>query len=167
MNIEIWKELDSFPGYSVSTFGRIRSDRFERILALNQNQSGLVQVGMVRDGIQCHRSVPLLVAKAFMPRHTKPFDTPINLDGDRWNNHLENLRWRPRWFAQKYHRQFVFPFERTFDFPIIDIETEEIFDNSFECARKYGLLEEDVVKSVMDEAYYVWPTHQQFAVYTE
>lgn len=163
--IEEWKPIDSFPGYSVSNFGRIRSDRFDRILALNQNQSGLVQVGMVRDGKQHHRSVPLLVAKAFMPRHTEPFDTPINLDGNRFNNRVDNLRWRPRWFALKYHRQFVFQHLRTLDVPIIDLETEEIFDNSFECARRYGLLENDIVNGILNDEP-VWPTHQRFAVYS-
>lgn len=150
----------------MSNWGRIRSDRFDRILALAQNQSGLVYAGLFREGVQHHRSVPLLVAKAFIPRHTEPFDTPINLDGDRWNNHVENLRWRPRWFALKYHRQFVYPIPGTIDFPIIDLKTEEIYDSSLECCMKFGLLDKDVIESI---AYgtYVWPTYQQFAIYTE
>ena len=164
--MEEWKSIDAFPSYSVSNWGRIRSDRFDRVLALSQNQSGLVNVGMVRDGVQHHRSVPLLVAKAFMPRHTKPFDTPINLDGDRWNNHVENLRWRPRWFALKYHRQFIYPYSRPIDTPIIDLDSEEIYDNSFECVMKFGLLEQDLVESIINQTD-VWPTHQQFAFYTE
>lgn len=162
--IEEWKPIDSFPGYSVSNFGRIRSNRYDRIMALTQNQSGLVQVGMVRDGTQHHRSVPLLVAKTFMPRHTEPFDTPINLDGDRFNNRVDNLRWRPRWFALKYHRQFVFQNSGTLNVPIIDLKTEEIFDGSFECARRFGLLEKDVIYGILHDVP-VWPTHQEFAIY--
>jgi hypothetical protein len=164
--IEEWKPIDSFPDYSVSNFGRIRSDRFDRIMALNQNQSGLVQVGMVRDGKQHHRSVPLLVAKAFMPRHTEPYDTPINLDGNRFNNRVDNLRWRPRWFALQYHRQFVFQSLNTLDIRIIDLKTEEIFDDSFECARRFGLLENDIINGIRN-GLPVWPTHQEFAIYTE
>lgn len=163
---ENWRKIRSFPGYSVSDWGRIRSDRFDRILALNPNQSGLVYVGMVRDGIQYHRSVPLLVAKAFMPHHSRPFDTPINLDGDRSNNHVFNLEWRPRWFALEYHRQFVFPCQDSIDAPLIDLYTEEICDNSLECAMRYGLLEQDLVEAVFNGTT-VWPTHQQFDIYRE
>ena len=63
---ENWKPIPFFDDYSVSDHGRIRSDKSGRILALNENQYGLVQVGLMRDGVQYHRSVPLLVAKAFL-----------------------------------------------------------------------------------------------------
>src|SRR3954470_21438611 len=108
--IEQWHEIEDFFGYSVSDHGRIRTDKFGRLLALSQTQWGLVQVGLMRDGVQCHRSVPLLVAKTFLPYVGGAFDTPINLDGNRWNNHVENLAWRPRWFAVKYNRQFMHDF---------------------------------------------------------
>ncbi len=101
---EIWRPIEAFPGYSVSDHGRIRADKSGRILQLNLNQYGLVQVGLMREGVQYHRSVPLLVARAFLEPPFEPFDTPINLDGDRHNNHVDNLVWRPRWFAIRYNQ---------------------------------------------------------------
>jgi len=160
---ERWKTIDRFEEYSVSNYGRIRSDKYGRVLAVSENQSGLVQVGLMRDGIQHHRSVPLLVAKAFLKPVEGPFDTPINLDGDRHNNRLENLMWRPRWFAIRYNQQFRYPFENSILAPIIDLKTEEISENSFECAKRYGLLEEDLVFSILHRTY-VWPIHHEFGI---
>lgn len=161
--MERWEPIDLFPGYSVSSYGRIRADKSGRILALNTNQYGVLQVGMMRDREQRHRSVPLLVANAFLPSPGEAFDTPINLDGDRSNNHVDNLAWRPRWFAIKYNQQFKHPYPNRINAPIIDLKTQEISVNSLECAKRYGLLEEDVVLSILNRTY-VWPTYQEFGV---
>lgn len=161
--IERWKMIESFPEYSVSDHGRIRTDKTGRILALNENQFGVVQVGLMSDGVQFHRSVPLLVAKAFIPQDKVPFDTPINLDGDRHNNHVDNLVWRPRWFAIKYNRQFRLPYENPITARIIDLKTREVCENSFECAIRYGLLEQDLVLAILNRTY-VWPTYQEFGL---
>lgn len=160
---ERWRIIDHFPGYSVSDHGRIRADRSGRILVLSENQFGLLQVGLMREGIQYHRSVPLLVAKAFLPELPGPFDTPINLDGDRHNNHVDNLAWRPRWFAVKYNQQFKYPFEAPILTPVADLKTGEISENSFEAAKRYGLLEKDLVSSIWNRTY-VWPTYQEFGI---
>jgi hypothetical protein len=122
-----------------------------------------MQVGLMHNGVQRHRSVPLLVAQAFLSDSEGPFDTPINLDGDRANNRLENLTWRPRWFAIKYNRQFRYPYEDPIKRPIIDLDSGEVSPNSLECAKRYGLLEEDVVLSIQNRTF-VWPTYQQFGI---
>ena len=160
---EEWKSIKYFPEYSISSYGRVRSDKTGRILSLNDNQFGVVQVGLMKDGIQYHRSVPLLVAKAFIPQESVPFDTPINLDGDRHNNRLENLVWRPRWFAIKYNQQFRHPYENPIHARIIDLKTREVSENSFQCACRYGLLEQDLVLSILNRTY-VWPTYQEFGI---
>jgi hypothetical protein len=160
---EYWKEIEDFPGYSVSDYGNVRTDKSGRILVLTENQFGLLQVGMMRDGEQRHRSVPLLVAKAFLPELTGPFDTPINLDGNRHNNHVDNLAWRPRWFAIRYNQQFKYPYENSILAPVQDLKTGEISENSFACAQRYGLLEHDLVLSILNRTY-VWPTYQEFGI---
>lgn len=161
--IEHWRSIPLFPGYSVSDHGRIRADKSRRILSLSTNQFGVLQVGMMREGEQRHRSVPLLVARAFIPSPSEPFDTPINLDGDRYNNHVDNLAWRPRWFAIRYNQQFRYPADNPITMPIVDLKTREVSDNSFECAKRYGLLERDLVLSILNRTY-VWPTYQEFGV---
>ena len=120
----------------------------------------------MRDGEQKHRSVPLLVAKAFLPDSVGAFDTPINLDGDRHNNHVANLAWRPRWFAIRYNQQFRYPQENRIMAPVVDLKTGEISENSFECAKKYGLLEKDLIFAILNRTY-VWPTYQEFGIVEE
>jgi hypothetical protein len=159
---EQWITIYEFSDYSVSNYGRVRSDKTGRILSLSQTQFGLVNVGMMRNGVQYHRSVPLLVARAFLPIRPGPFDTPINLDGDRYNNRVDNLIWRPRWFAIKYNRQFRYPYHNPITTSIVDVKSGEVSLDSFECAKRYGLLEEEVVISVLNRTY-VWPTYQEFA----
>jgi hypothetical protein len=117
----------------------------------------------MRDGVQYHRSVPLLVARAFLPPITEAFDTPINLDGDRHNNRIENLAWRPRWFAVKYNQQFKHPGVYHIDAPIVDLRSGEVSVDSYQCACRYGLLEEDLVLSIQTRTY-VWPTYQEFGI---
>lgn len=160
---ERWKKIKGFRDYSVSNTGLIRSDKTGRLLSLYENQYGVLCVGLMLDGEQRHRSVPLLVARAFIPRVRPPFDTPINLDGDRHNNHVDNLEWRPRWFAAKYNRQFREPYPYPIAQQIADMKTGEISENSFECAKRYGLLESDVVLSIMNRTL-VWPTYQELRV---
>lgn len=160
---ELWEIIPDFENYSVSNFGRVRTNFSERILVTYANQSGLVQVGLMLNGKQYHRSVPLLVARAFIPQPSGPFDTPINLDGDRHNNHVDNLVWRPRWFAVKYNRQFREPYENSINEPIQDIKNGEVSESSFECAKRYGLLEDEIVLSILNNTY-VWPTYQRFRV---
>lgn len=160
---EIWKEITNFEHYSISTFGRVRAEKSGRILELNQNQFATVYVGLFREGTQYHRSVALLVAKAFMPRKFEAYDTPINLDGDRWNNRVDNLVWRPRWFAIRYNQQFRIPYIHPIPTPIKDLKTGEVSENSFACATRYGLLESDLVLSIWNRTY-VWPTFQEFGI---
>jgi hypothetical protein len=160
---ERWELIDSFPDYEVSNFGDVLSYRTGKILSQSVNQFGLVHVGLVRDKKQYHRSIPLLVANAFLIEPGGAFDTPINLDGDRFNNRVDNLVWRPRWFAIKYNKQFKYPYDQPITLPIVDLKTGEVTANSFECAKKYGLLESEVVYSILNRMY-VWPTYQEFAI---
>ena len=161
---EIWKIIRYFENYSVSNYGQIRAERSGRIMALYENQYGVVCVGMMDGGIQKHRSVPLLVAKAFVPRKFGPFDTPINLDGDRHNNRADNLLWRPRWFAIKYVQQFKYPYQYPIDYPIINTRTGEISENSLACVKRYGILEKDLVEGIINRTF-VWPVYTLFEIY--
>ncbi len=155
---------EDFPRYAVSEMGEIRNLRTERRLKIKVNQYGVVGVGLMRDGLQFHRSVPLLVAQAFLARSRPAFDTPINLDGDRYNNVVSNLMWRPRWFAIAYNRQFKEAFPDAINVPIVDTNDPSIsFPNSFTCSTHFGLLEKDLVLSILNRTY-VWPTYQMFGV---
>lgn len=161
-DVERWLEIPDFYGYSVSNHGRVRNDFSGRIMALVRNQGGTIHVGLVRNRKQYKRSLAKLVAEAFLPRNTLDhFRTPIHLDGNPENNHYHNLAWRPRQFADAYHRQFNrWPLIGR---PIRDVDTGERYSDSHEACKKHGLLDKDILKSVI-EGFAVHPTFQIFEI---
>lgn len=156
-----WVPVQGFPGYSVNPLGQVKKDSTGRTLQIRLNQYGVPYVGMMRDWRQCIRSLPRLVATAFLPPPNDIFDTPINLDGDRTNCSVENLMWRPRWYAVHYANQFKEPYANPIHAPIRALETQEVFDDSLAAACRYGLLEYEVVMSVLNSTP-TWPTYQVF-----
>lgn len=161
--MEVWRAVGEFPGYSVSNKGRVRNDETGYILSLLVNQRGIVNVSMNKNRIQHKRSLTLLVAEAFVPLHPlESFDTPINLDGDRRNNHASNLMWRPRWFATEYFKQFLNPVPHLRQ-PLEDVRTGDIYKDSWEVATTWGLLDRDVYIRTLGRTY-VWPTYQTFHI---
>jgi hypothetical protein len=115
----------------------------------------------MREWRQCIRSLPRLVATAFLPPPSEVFDTPINLDGDRTNCSVDNLMWRPRWYAIYYVSQFKDRYDNPIEAPVRALDTDEVFDNSLDAACRYGLLEREVVLSVLNKTP-TWPTYQMF-----
>lgn len=163
---EEWTSIREFPGYTISSEGRVCNEKSGQIMALTRNQRGILIVGMMKNLLQHKRSVAVLVAKAFLPRSTNlAFDTPIHVDGDKSNVSVTNLAWRPNWFARKYHLQFETS-PRGFSVPVIDVKTREIYPNSWEAAVKNGLLEIDVVNAISHNTV-AWPTFQKFELYEE
>lgn len=157
-----WILVEGFADYSVSNLGQVRRDESGYILLPQVNQYGGVFVGLMLDARQLFRSLPLLVAKAFITPPRPAYDTPINLDGDRFNCRVENLAWRPRAFARRYNQQFREHLFDTLDEPIQESATRKIFPNSWEAATYFGLLEKDVVLSILENTV-TWPTFQRFA----
>lgn len=158
-----WTPVQGFPGYSIHPDGLVRRDANGRLLHLKVNQYGVPYVGLMRAWEQKQRSLAKLVAQAFLPRALEAFDTPINLDGDRRNCSVENLMWRPRWFAVQFNRQFREPYESPIETPIRDVKGKEVLPDSLAVSKRYGLLERDVVLSIVNLTY-VWPTYQVFEV---
>jgi hypothetical protein len=158
-----WREIVGFSGYSVSDAGAIQNDNTGRLMRTYRNTKGIETVGLMCQGVQHKRSVAVLVADAFIrTARSLTFDTPINLDGDRFNNRVTNLAWRPLWFAQRYHRQFKFG-PRGFARPVQNTHTEEIYPTSWDAAINLGLLERELVMSILDRTY-VFPLYQTFRV---
>lgn len=160
---EWWSPVRGFPGYSVSSFGMVQNDTSKRSLTIRRNQFGVAYVGLMRNGRQCIRSLPRLVLAAFMPQPNEIFDTPINLNGDRTNCSLDNLMWRPRLYAVRYVNQFQDPYTNPIMTQIRDVESKLIYSDSFDAACSNGLLEREVVLSILNHTV-AWPTYQRFEV---
>lgn len=161
MTDDNWRPIEGFSGYSVNPLGQVRHDSNARVLQPRINQYGVPYVGLMREWRQCARSLPRLVANAFLSPPSEIFDTPIQLDGDPLNCRVDNLMWRPRWYAIRYKWQFKERYPNAIDEPVHAIHENERFPDSFSAARRYGLLEEEVVQSIINRTP-TWPTYQYF-----
>ena len=161
-DIEFRTAIEGFPGYEITTRGRVFNTRTGREMVLSPTQAGDLTVGLTQHGHQHRYSVKCLVARAFVSGETEEFNTPILLDGNKSNLHVSNIVWRPRWFAWKYTRQFNDIHKWYFFGPIVDMATMEEYANYIEAAIANGLLCVDIMESVYNEKK-VYPTNQQFA----
>ena len=91
--MEEWKEIADFEGlYLISSFGRVKSIINNKILTPCIVRANGLVVGLMRNGKVEKRQVSRLVAAAFIPN---PGNKPCvdHIDGVRFHNFLENLRW--------------------------------------------------------------------------
>ena len=89
---EIWKDVPGYIGlYKVSNYGRVKSVKKQLVLKTSGSGNRYKTVALcngMRKTFRLHR----LVAAAFIPN---PDNKPCidHIDGDRANNHADNLRW--------------------------------------------------------------------------
>lgn len=92
--MEHWNEIEGFPYYQVSNFGKVKSLKFgkERILKPSKMPNGYLHVCLFKDGKPNWRLIHRLVAEAFIPN---PNSLPCvnHKDENKKNNHVENLEW--------------------------------------------------------------------------
>jgi hypothetical protein len=158
--MERWVPLLGYPGYSVSDLGQVRNDKREYVLTPLVPPNKRPFVRLTLDGIQVSRSVSKLVCESFHKVPPPNFTTPIHFDGDLRNCRVDNLAWRPRWFANEHTEQFR---RRLYEYPdpILEIRTRELFENCWMAVMTYGLLYLDLVRSIREKTY-VFPTMQMY-----
>ena len=89
---EFWKTVKDYENYSVSSFGRVKNDKFNRIMKPCKNAGGYYKVGLYKNGKRKPHLINRLVAIAFLSNHdNKPMVDHI--DGIKTNNNILNLRW--------------------------------------------------------------------------
>jgi hypothetical protein len=159
--IEEWEPIPEFDNYSVSSFGHVMNLKTGLDLSVSLNAEGVPKVSLYRDGRVYSRSVNLLVANAFISQYSVYFNSVINLDGDRLNNHVDNLARRPRWFAVSYNKQFKPGYQIDYRKPLRDKATGIEYPNSFVVSTTFGVLDKELFLATMNRTY-VFPTNQMF-----
>lgn len=146
--MEVWKPIEDFPGYLVSNHGQIKSEHVDRVIGTYDNGNGHLQVVMRQNGKAYARSVARLVAYHFIDPMPHEY-LPRHMDGDRHNNHVDNLMWLPRALANKMTRQDrqLVPTDPR---PILMVDKSEVYNNALECAKAIQGLEELVLLCAHD-----------------
>lgn len=158
--MEQWVPLLGYPGYSASNLGKIRNDRMYRVLTVYEAENRRPFVKVTREGQQLTRSLSKLILSAFLPSPRPDFTTPIHFDGDLHNCCVANMDWRPRWFAIDHTQQFRLDLPDYPD-PVIELRSEEVFENGWAATLRYGLLYMELIKAIRLQTY-VFPTMQQY-----
>lgn len=89
-----WKPIPSYEDYEVSDTGLVRSLRHgrKRILSLQRNLGGYLQVTLCKNGKAKNMFVHRLVAAAFI-QNPLGLATVNHRDENKTNNQVENLEW--------------------------------------------------------------------------
>ena len=93
---EIWKDIDDYPNYQISNYGRVKSIPRKRVkgklLTPSRSNCGYLKIYLMKDRKGYLVSIHRLVAKAFIPN---PNNLPeVNhIDGNKENNCVDNLEW--------------------------------------------------------------------------
>lgn len=88
---EVWKSIDGFENYMVSNYGRIKdlnygNRREERILNTSE------KVSLKINNKRLYKNISSIVVRAFIKDCPKEDIVVINIDGDKKNNHVNNLK---------------------------------------------------------------------------
>lgn len=89
---EIWKDIEGYEGYQVSSYGRVKNKRGKITFGVKGDKDGYLRITLTKNNIQKTYKVHRLVAIAFIPNpDNKPFIDHINTE--KTDNRVENLRW--------------------------------------------------------------------------
>lgn len=82
------KPIPDFPGYAVTSDGRIMS-----LSRKVWNGKGYLQVTLYRNKKRVQKLIHVLVAEAFIPKENPCFVQVNHKDGNKHNNRVSNLEW--------------------------------------------------------------------------
>jgi len=104
MSEEVWKTLENFSNYEISSFGNLRNKKTTKILKPTI-KSGYLCISLYNDNcdrksIKTHR----LVALTFIPNPENKYSV-IHIDHDNSNNNISNLEWATATEHNKHKRK--------------------------------------------------------------
>lgn len=92
MEEEIWKAIQDYPNYDVSTFGNVRNNKTKNMLKLTLNSSGYLRCNLSNQYGNKTFTIHKLVALCFIDNiYNKP--TVNHKDRNKINNNVNNLEW--------------------------------------------------------------------------
>lgn len=151
---ERWVTIEEFPMYEISDQGRIYNSRTQRYMETSQTNHGHTKISLMDpNGERRTRSVPLMVAAAFVEVPNHMCDHLVVLNGDLLDVAASNLAWRPRWFAWKYTRQLKIPQPIHYhNLHVLNINTNVEYSSIVDAGMTEGLLFDNIWASTYRES---------------
>ena len=134
MTDEVWKDIEGYPNYMVSNYGRVKNCMRNKILRPGLGGNGYLTVCLYKNGEGKSYRVNRLVALAFVPNPEGKEDVN-HIDEDKLNNCASNLNWMTR-SENIYHSSHKHAQHYSFVNP--DGERVDIF-NLFQFCKEHGL----------------------------
>ncbi len=143
-NDERWRPVVGFEGsYEVSDCGRVKSiprtTTKGGLMNLHINgRNGYVYVPLYKNGRMHNKRVHILVMEAFTEHRSNGFDPSCvidHIDGDKTNNHLSNLEVVTQAENDRRSRQKK---RQRYGIEVIDLDTNQIYENYTDAARSAG-----------------------------
>lgn len=154
---EVWVRIPEFPDYEISNLGRVGNIRRGHIMQTSLTNFGHVKITLKSEYSDARftRSVATLVAEAFVdkPESNQVCDHVIILDGDFSNIVVDNLAWRPKWFAWKYTHQLKTHQPIYYHNLIVHNKTiDRYYDSVVDAGMMEGMLFDDIWRSTYTAA---------------
>jgi hypothetical protein len=143
MKVEEWEAVHDFGSqYEVSNTGKVRNIDTRRILKQGTDSKGYKTVTLSRCGYGFQKRVNILVAEAFLGGPYPGLDVH-HKDGDKTNNHADNLEWCTRKENVQYAIRdgLMKPYGggRSNRIKVRCKENGEVYESLNECAKTLGI----------------------------
>lgn len=128
MEEELWKKIDNFPNYSISTHGRVRNDKTNKMIKILV-KGGYCHISLVNTNSKKSLKVHRLVGIAFIPNPENKTDVN-HKDKNKLNNHILNLEWNTRKENNRHRCQnIVLTTNKNKRISRLDYETNDVLES--------------------------------------
>lgn len=135
---EIWRTIEKHPKYEVSNMGNVRNKKDQYILTPCKNYRGYYRVML--NGVW--KTIHRLVAETFIPNPDN-LDTIDHINGDIYNNTIENLQWMCR--GDNVRKSSLGSKRTVRNEKVACLETGKVYNSGAEAARQLGVYSQSVL----------------------
>lgn len=155
---EVWKQSSEVERLEVSNFGRVRNLQTKKMLT-GYNHDGYIRVS--------HKFVHRLVAKEFIPNPENK-SSVNHIDGNKTNNHVENLEWCTLEENNKHAIEVLGSIERKLTIEQVEQLRQDVVNHKYkslrEICRKFNM-NRDCISDILDNKTYKTETSKPVNIF--